>query len=355
MTMLLRGLRRLRAYGPEPFIRWAWGRAQKAELLEFGVRTYLLPRKISHIHGPSRINYAAHELLVACVVRNGEDYVRAFMEHYTHLGVKNFVFLDNGSTDATVELLCEYDNVTVLQTSADFRRYESIMRRYLLQRFSRGRWCLLADIDELFDYPSSKIISLAAFLGYLWENGFNAVVTQMLDMISDAPLRKGRSVGELCLKQEYKYYDISAVERSPYKGAPNTKIAMHFGGIRKTMFGANNGLTKVSLVLMDGKIRPFVRWHHVRNARIADVSCVLLHYPFVNNFYEKVQDAVETGRYGFLTTDEYKLYWRRLQSEGMLQMRADTSRQLTDIDELVQNGFLVTSERYDNYVALACR
>jgi hypothetical protein len=38
--------------------------------------------------------------------------------------------------------------------------------------------------------------------------------------------------------------------------------------------------------------------------RCADISCVLLHFPFVNFFYTKVVEAVESGRYGYLTTDQ---------------------------------------------------
>ena len=176
--------------GPRPVIKRAWDLVNKTELVEFNLRGFILPWKISHIHGLPQVNYAADELLVACVVRNGESYVHAFMGHYSKLGVKHFVFLDNGSTDATVERLRIYHNVTVLQTSAEYRYYENTMKRYLLQRFARGRWCLCADIDELFDYPSSKTVSLALLLRYLSAHNYNAVVTQMLDMIPDAPLQK---------------------------------------------------------------------------------------------------------------------------------------------------------------------
>jgi Glycosyl transferase family 2 len=352
MSGLSRALRKLRVDGPGPFIHRVWETINKTELVEFGVQGYILPWKISHIHGLHRINYAADELLVVCVVRNGESYVRAFMEHYRKLGVKHFVFLDNGSTDATVQRLCVYPNVTVLQTYAKYQYYENTMKRYLLRQFGRGRWILCADIDELFDYPSSKTVDLASFLRYLSVNGFNAVVTQMLDMISDMPLQKGESAGDIDLKQECRYYDISSISNFPYTYTltPNPKITMRFGGIRKRIFGTNNGLTKASLLLMDGKIKPFIHWHHARNARIADVSCVLLHYPFVHNFYEKVQDAIKTRRYGFLTTDEYQLYWQGLQNNRVLEMLTGTCHQLTDIDDLVRNGFLIISERYTDWV-----
>jgi hypothetical protein len=38
-----------------------------------------------------------------------------------------------------VEALKGYDNVTVLRTGLSFKQYEGSMRRYLVERFGRGR------------------------------------------------------------------------------------------------------------------------------------------------------------------------------------------------------------------------
>ena len=56
---------------------------------------------------------------------------------------------------------------------------------------------------------------------------------------------------------------------------------------------------------MDGRVKPFIEWHQATGRRVADVTAVLMHYPFVSTFREKVEDAVRTGRYGGTTTDEY--------------------------------------------------
>ena len=59
------------------------------------------------------------------------------MEHYRALGVGHCVFLDNGSTDDTVDRLCAYGDVTVLQTDAPYEKFENTMKRYLADG-SRG-------------------------------------------------------------------------------------------------------------------------------------------------------------------------------------------------------------------------
>ena len=106
--------------------------------MEFGIRPHLLPSRIKYIRGPRQASYSLDELLVISVVRNGELYIKSFLDHYRSMGVRHFVFLDNGSTDRTVEMLCLHDEVTVLQTYAPYNKYENTMKRYLAERFSPG-------------------------------------------------------------------------------------------------------------------------------------------------------------------------------------------------------------------------
>src|ERR671914_2643128 len=121
---------------------------------------------VEHLHGPEEVAYGMDELIVLCLVRDGRPYVRSFVEHYFSMGVKHLVFLDNGSTDGTVEALKGYDNVTLLRTMLPYKRYNVAMKRYLIERFGRGRWTLYVDIDELFEYPYSDVVDLKALLGY---------------------------------------------------------------------------------------------------------------------------------------------------------------------------------------------
>jgi hypothetical protein len=172
--------------------RVVWG---KRLLLEFGIRQYLLRGRIEHVTGPLRISYTSDELLVITVVRNGALYIRSFLNLncYRSLGVKHFVFFDNGSTDR--------------------------------------RWNLFVDIDELFDYPFSENLRVRDLLGYLNENKYTAVVTQMLDMFSDIALDKLESKADDTLEKKYVYYDISSLEKEDYLWSERSSpaIKMHWG------------------------------------------------------------------------------------------------------------------------------
>jgi len=327
-------------------------RAARRRALEFGVRPLLLRPRITHLHGPAHVDYGPDELLVITVVRNGALYVKSFMEHYLGLGVAHCVFLENGSTDGTVEMLREYPRVTVLQTDAPYARYENTMKRYLAGRFSRGRWNLCADIDELFDYPFSDRLPLSGFMRYLNTRGFSAVVAQMLDMFAPVPLTEVASTVDDRLKDKYTHYDISGIDAPPYEWSEpsNPAIRMHWGGIRRAIFGTGNGLTKAALVKMNGRVKPFVNWHHATGALVADVSCVLLHYPFVSAFAEKVQDAVRTRRYGATTSDEYVAYADAMARNPRLSLMRPSARCFTGLEPLVDAGFLVVSDAYLRYI-----
>ncbi len=323
-----------------------------SRVMEHYIRPLILKTSIRHIYGSKKIDYAIDELIVLCVVRNGELYIKSFIEHYLSLGVKHIVFLDNNSTDDTIAIAQNYDQVTILQTKCPYRKYENLMKFYLVKRFSKNKWNLFSDIDELFDYPYSDVISISSLLTYLNNNCYTAVVTQMLDLFSDQSLASLKSKKEDSLKDIYSYYDISNInkERYPYGTASNKDVNWHWGGIRKTLFGSNNYLTKAALVFVDQKISLFANCHQVHNANITDFTCVLLHYPFLSSFYDKVKDAVKTDRYAMSASHEYEMYWKKLEEDPALNLKQETACQLENVNSLVEKDFLVVSEKYMQWV-----
>ncbi len=315
---------------------------------------------IEHLHGPEEVPYAEDELVLVCLVRDGRPYVKSFVEHHLSLGVKHMVFLDNGSTDGTVEALKKYDNVSVLRTELPFKEYKHLMRQYLVARFGKDRWSLYVDMDELFDYPYSDIVSLSSLIGYLNSKSYTAVVAQMLDMFPEKPLvsDQARNLDEP-LKELHRFYDISNLGRRSMKGLPRLRnntlesdeIEALSDGIRNTIFDAVPYLTRFALIFSDGRVKPFEdSGHWVDGARVADLTCVLFHYKFVNeHFHKKVASAVREEQY-WKNSVTYKKYMEVLASTPSLQLRRETSKEIEDVNELLENGFLVVSEDYVSWV-----
>lgn len=321
------------------------------------IRLLILKFNIKHIFGPENIEYHEDELIVLCLVRNGQLWMKSFVEHYFSLGAKHIVFLDNGSDDDTILAAQAYENVTIFQTNLPFKHYKLVMRQYLIKRYGKQRWSLYVDIDEFFDYPYSDVLPLQSLLNYLNQKSYTAVVTHMLDMFSSEPLSNQNNSPDMSL-DSYKYYDISDITKTDYfykKNVPNKEIKIYFGGIRRTLFGADSDklgvmLTKHPLIFLDQKIYPmYLGEHGVRNARIADFTCVLFHYKLVSNFYDRTVQAVEEESY-YQNSAEYKRYLAVLGKNPSLEIRRETSQKINSVNDLIKNQFLIVSQDYLNWV-----
>lgn len=280
-------------------------------------------------------------------------YIHSFIQHHLSLGIKHIVFLDNNSDDRTVDIAKRYNNVTILQTSCPYSKYETIMKRYLVYRFSKNRWNLFLDIDELFDYPFSDIMSLNDLIGYLNTYSYDAVVAQMLDLFSDKKLLENKSTINDSLKEKYRYYDINSIEKVEFKWGrlSNNNVKMHLGGIRRQLFNTDNWLTKTPLVYIKKSNMPFFDIHQVsESALVADFTIVLLHFPFTSNFIDKVKEAVETNRYALSASHEYEKYWHKLAQDPGLRIHSETACKLKKTDQLIDNGFIVISNKFRNWV-----
>ena len=322
------------------------------------VLRWILEHNVEHVHGPREVDYGIDELVVLVLLRNGRPYIKPFIEHYFSLGVKHIVFLDNGSTDGTVEALQNYENVTVLRSRLPFKKYNITLKQYLVERFGRGRWTLNADIDELFEYPYSDVVSLKALLRYLNDNFYTAVVTYMLDMFPETLLSADSPATDYeSLKELHRFYDISDVRTLDYSQVgdignvvANEWIEILQGGVMQRVFGTSPLLTKHPLLFLDDRLTPHdLSDHWVGNARIADFTALFLHYKLSANLYGLVRREIEERRYNNLHGKYDKIH-KVLAEAPSLLMRNDTSRELKSVNELVGTRFVSVSKRYMRFV-----
>ena len=321
------------------------------------VQKWVLHHNLRLVHGPGEVACDPNEVIVLVVVRDGRPYVGSFVEHYRSLGAKHLVFLDNGSTDGTVEALCGYDDVTVFRTTLPFKRYGLSMRKYLVERFGRGHWTLNVDVDELFAYPYSDVVGLRALLGYLNENSYTAVVASVLDMFPEEPLSDVVAGEDEPLRELHRFYDLSEVYEEAYGSVgdvgnvlANPDVPILRGGIRRALFGMNSLLIKHPLIFLDGSLKPVdLSEHWVGDARLADFTGVLLHYKLLNGLYAAVRREVESRNYPN-RWGKYDRYLKVLEAAPSLEIKAETARELGSTDDLVGTRFMVLSEAYMAFV-----
>ena len=320
-------------------------------------RTYVSFR---HLSGPKRPKLLPEDVVLVCLIKNGAFWLEAFMKHYTGLGISHFVFVDNGSTDDTLNYLMGKDGVTIVQSLLPAKHYENYLRRQAIRRFATGHWCLCVDSDELFDYEHSDKLSLKGLIGYLDHEGYTCVVAQLLDMFPEGPI--GDSIDDADFVKKFDYYDLSRLSKHAYHNCTyagfdyysrgNTiaspDIKWIFGGIREIHFKIENlSLTKHPLIRVSSSMIPSVHPHWSRGVKCADMTALIRHFKFAGDFRGRTKSDVRSKNWDSGEPEKYLL---GLQGGSELTLKLETSQRFSGIHALVAEGFLVTSEKFERWV-----
>jgi hypothetical protein len=355
--MIIKG-RKLSSFLPGTLGSWANRFGREQDRLLVAARSWMFTSllltggAIEHLHGPTDVAVGENELLVACLVRNGTAHLPTFMRHYRRLGASHIVLVDNCSTDDTVRMASSYDGVTIYGTALPFSRYETAIKQWLARLGGDG-WTLIADVDELFDYPYSRALPLPRFLEYLNGNGYDAVCAQNLEMVPDQPLLSYQGKISENLEESHRFYDLSDIVRTrePYWLRMNQlgsdDLWSHTGGIWRTFFGyMGSKLTKQPLLRARSGLHVFpYDMHFVTHARIADVSGVFRHYKYTGAFVEHVKEEL-ARREHYNGAEIFDHYARVLRENPDLSFVRPTSRKYGAAEELLASGFLVASSEY---------
>lgn len=307
-------------------------------------------RHVRHLHGAKQVTRSQTDCIVISVIKDCQDYIEPFINYYLDCGFSHIVLMDNGSTDKTIELASQYDQVTILQCLLPFGHYKRHMCNYMAYRFSVHHWCLLADCDEFFDYPGSKHLGLADLMQYLNQQEATAVLVQMLDMYPKTAI--GPSQNDANFQAEHRWFEVNSLEPKPVppgldNSLPSDNLHLNYGGVRQRVFNASPLLSKFSLIKPDRYLH-LVGLHLLSWANIADISCVVYHYKFLAGFSQRVTQAIREEQY-YQGSAEYKQYQEKLSiTEGLILWNKQ-SIALEDTQQLVNAGLLVISDRYDTY------
>jgi hypothetical protein len=209
-------------------------------------------------------------------------------------------------------------------------------------------------VDEYFEFPFSRQINLHGFLDYLNTGGYSGVILQSIDLFADKTINNWPQTGDE-LRSQCIWYDHSIIifpktrQNFGMNRVSSQRIQPCSGGIKKVVFDVDRLLTKHALIFYNKGAR-LNGPHHSRNAYIADVSCALLHYPFNGRFREKCMEAVQKGQYWRNSVE----YWKFLDVLGQygsqFSLKRSTAKKLSSLNQLIDEGFLVVSEEYTNYV-----
>ncbi|NLW30552.1 MAG: glycosyltransferase family 2 protein [Fibrobacter sp.] len=322
--------------------------------LRQAINKTIINLSIKHVSGIRYVKLKNEEAAVTCLLKNADSFIEQFIDHYLTMGFKHIFILDNNSTDNTVIKVQKYQNVSIYSTNASVKKYQIFIKSVFARKTTHGGWCLDVDCDEFFDYPYSGVLKLKHLLEYLNHYKYSSVLTHMLDMFSDEKMSYQKTECQENLKEKHRFYELNNIEKINYKSSDLTKkygmgnrlpesvIKVYFGGIRKKLYGCNCMLTKHSLFSRQEKIKLFPHVHYVDNSRIADISCVLLHYKFSSNAYRIACQNMKS----FEHTNAYSGLKELIDSKPDFKIKQDDSFCLINVNDLVDNGFLTVSSQF---------
>lgn len=319
-----------------------------------------LHHSVRHLHGPKTRAASPGEVVLVALVRDGQYYLDAFFDYYRNLGIRHFAFIDNGSCDTTVDRLMQEPGVALLQSHLPWGAFENDLRNLVVRRYGQDRWCLIVDMDEIFDFEGRAEIGLAGLTRYLTAHGYTGLMAQMLEMFPKDTLR---SVAQLPYQQvlaQFDQCDTSAVDAQDYVSdrtglsyflrqntteLPAPKIL--FGGIRGKVFGETCCLSKHPLIFAGPTVSPALHPHVSCGLRLPAMTALIKHYKFANDSFARDE---KTQANASISHGEDRLRLAVLHQHRDLSLWSTTAQRYTGIADLQSQGFLQADPDYSDHI-----
>ena len=260
------------------------------------------------------------DILVFCTMRNERVRLPYFLNYYRDMGVGHFVFVDNDSTDGSLDFLSSQPDVSVWHTRASYKRsrFGVDWLNWLQWKYAHGHWCLVVDPDEFLVYPFCDTRPLRALTDWLDASSIKSFSAMLLDMypkgrLDDQPYLEGGDPMEIA-----SWFDSGNYTLKKNKKFGNLWIQ---GGPRSRVFFRNEpdkapALNKIPLVKWDKRYTYVSSTHMLLPRGLNQVydewggekaSGVLLHAKFLDTFTDKAAEELKRAQH-YSASVEYRAY-----------------------------------------------
>ena len=294
------------------------------------------------------------EIRLFAIMRNESLRLPHFINYYKNLGVARFFLIDNNSTDDSVALALEQENVHVFETKENYQNHWFWME-YLLETYGKGHWCVVVDIDELFSYPSAEHLSLRELRSFLESKNESAIRTFLLDMYSDQSVvatkyRAGNNPLSVvnCFDKDYVNLKFLFYDRIRWQ---TYTFDTFTGGMRDRVFGRSNPPSILSKV-------PFFKntegtylsqgMHAINGATLSEVQGVVFHTKFLSDFITEVEEECQREQHDG-NAFYYKIFHQKLKETPDIQFYHEGSAKLEGLQQLVELGLMKTTPEFEAF------
>lgn len=324
-------MKKIRPYMIKRFLHWKYG------LLRSDFRM----KKIDEKPVPK----SHDEIRVFAMLRNESLRLPYFLHYYKKLGVDRFIFIDNGSTDDSPEIILNDDQSHLFCTDEIFKHYGN-WNEILFNKYGVGNWCVAVDLDEFITYPHIEHIDLKKLCKALDERQYNALPCFLLDMYSDKPFienkyTRGDDPLKTCSYFDADYHTEERTLLNPKKMKQYRAVRIS-GNMRKRVFELDENLSKVPLIkysknmyLADGR-------HYIDGAKCSDIRGAVLHMKYLQDFNERVIEEEKRGVHADGAIS-YQYYAAKVRDDKAVTAFSSESTKYQNSRSLLDCGIMKTS------------
>lgn len=336
---------------------------QLVEKIRYRLRQYwqnlCVALATKHVSGPETVTLADYEVALICLLKDGAYYLPHMLDHHRAIGVRHFVFIDNGSADATRATLAAEPDVTVYENTLPVKEYECLQRAKTARRAVSGGWFLFVDTDELAEMSRGEGRPISKFAAYCNAHGYNAVIGQVLDMFSDVSLKESADWDYARSTAAFDLYSLNHIKRFDYgdedeaaggfawymrnNRVSNPAIKFMFGGMRNEVFGENCCLTTHRMVRNLPHIELYSHAHCSGNVHCADFPFLIRHYKFAGAFLARDRAQLQRANWDH---GEGARRQEVLGDADDFMIRTKEAHRYAGTDALISQGFLACSDRF---------
>lgn len=238
---------------------------------------------------------------IICVVKNEADKLENFFSHYKKIGDFNYIFIDNGSDDNSINIM-KKNNAKIYVCMEKFstnRKVSWINKIY--STLPEGMWTVLLDADELLTYIGYENKSFNEIIKIFEKRNIITAGAVMIDMFSKEPVDGREYINKYIFFENIFHEEKSFYFKSIYGGIREREFK--FGDNRMFLIKKHPVAKKTpdSMLIHCHYIYPFKR-------NFESVVCFgLLHYKLFDSEIEKYRRIVKEQSYGNNSV-EYKRY-----------------------------------------------
>jgi len=299
------------------------------------------------------------EIRAFMIVRNESLRLPFVLNYYSKQGVDRIFVLDNDSSDDTRSIVLSHDKTHLFHTNDIFAHKDSWID-LLLRRYGRGCWCLVVDADEVFIYPDFETVSLRELCYFLDRESLDALDCVLLDMYPDRPLSEIKYEQGADPLQIAPWFDepmyveqLAGPQYVPEMDILHQGPSRFWGGMRKRVFNVLPCVSKFPLIKFNSSMFLSRGTHWIQGARVADLRGALLHFKYLNDFAQHVEQEVARGQRIDGNELEYNEYLTMLSRFPDLNLYADVSVRYRDSGQLVALGVMKKSRAFEAFTKTA--